>query len=309
MEKNDIGQIDIHKRNGPRQYFVLIPGLEPDIGHMLVSQWKQGFFMLPRIGSMPPANDPTYVPQDTLCKSVYDKSTELGYHITKPSANEPVDNKYINARNAISSTYLNFARAVVCKCSRDIVTNCRAHITKTKSFDSQTGQIHAHVGSIQRSLARWIQRNVPILADQLFPNGLRHIETDLNRICTKVIHIENQIRKGVRTGWNGREKGGLWVGQWFVYTMFTGRHRRSIFDFPNSASLEGASLPHVIASEENPSLDVFVRHVQESGYEEGDILHPARHNALHWMGKPISYDVDPDLEDPYSGGTDAGDTE
>ena len=81
--------------------------------------------------------------------------------------------------------------------------------------------------------------------------------------------------------------------------MFTARHRRVIRDFPNSASLEEDSLPQVIASEENPSLDFFVRHVQDSGYEGGDIVHPARHNALHWMGKPISYDVDEDLEDPY----------
>ena len=211
--------------------------------------------MLPRIASMPPANDHNYVPQDTLYKYVYDRSTELGHHITKPSANEAHDNKYINPRNAIQSNFLNFSRTVFCKCSRDIVTNCRAHLTKTKNFDSQTRQIHAHVDSIQRSLARWIQRNVPSLADQLFPNGLGHIETDLNRICTKVIHIENQIRKGVRTGWNGREKGGVWVGQWFVYSMFTARHRRSICDFPNNASLEGDSLPQVIASEENPSLD------------------------------------------------------
>ena len=78
---------------------------------------------MPRIGSMPPVNDPTYVPQDTLCKSVYDKSTELEYHITKPPANEPVDDKYINTRNAIRSTYLNVSRAEFCKCSRDIVTN------------------------------------------------------------------------------------------------------------------------------------------------------------------------------------------
>ena len=148
-------------------------------------------------------------------------------------------------------------------------------------------------------LAHWIQRNVPSLATQLFPNGPGHIETDLNRICTKVIHIENQIRKGVRTGWNGREQGGIWVGQWFVYSMFSARHRRTVCDFPGSASLQDDSLPQVITSEDHSPLDKFVRHVQNSGYEEGDILHPARHNALHWMGKPISYDVDEDLDDPF----------
>ena len=52
-------------------------------------------------------------------------------------------------------------------------------------------------------------------------------------------------------------------------------------------------------TEDNLPLDMFVRHVQDSGYEEGDILHPARHNALHWMGKPISYDVNEDLADPF----------
>ena len=103
---------------------------------MLVSLWKQVFFMMPQITSMPPANDHNYVPQDTLCKYVYDLSTVLGYHITKPSANEARDNKYINLRNAIRSNFLNFARTVFCKCSRDIVTNCRACLTKTKNFDS-----------------------------------------------------------------------------------------------------------------------------------------------------------------------------
>ena len=83
----------------------------------------------------------------------YELSTELGYHITKPSANEAHGNKYINPRNAIRSNVLNFAREVFCKCSRDIVTNCRAHLTKTKNFDSQSKQIHDHVGSIQHSLA------------------------------------------------------------------------------------------------------------------------------------------------------------
>ena len=97
----------------------------------------------------------------------------------------------------------------------------------------------------------------------IFPNGPGHIETDLNRICTKVIHIENQIRRGVRTGWNGREQGGVWVGQWLVYSMFSARDHRAVRNFPNSASLEGDSLPQVIASEDNPSLNFFVRHVQD----------------------------------------------
>ena len=111
--------------------------------------------MVSRIASMPPANDSNYVPQDTLCKDVYDRSTELGYHIIKPSENVTNDKKafYVDPRNTISANYLNFARTVFCKCSIDIVTNCRAHITKTKTFDSQSQQIHDHVHSIQRKLA------------------------------------------------------------------------------------------------------------------------------------------------------------
>ena len=66
MEKDDIAQIDIDKKSGSRQLFVWIHGLARDPGHMMVSQWKQGFVMLPRIASMPPASDPNYVPQDTL---------------------------------------------------------------------------------------------------------------------------------------------------------------------------------------------------------------------------------------------------
>ena len=192
--------------------------------------------MLPRIASTPPANDPNYVPQDSLCKYVYELSTELGYHITKPSR----------------SNFLNFALAVFCKCSRDIVSNCHAHLTKTQNFSSQNQQIHDHVHSIQQNLAHWFQRNVPLLATQLFPNGPGHIETDLNKRCTKIIHIENQIRKGVRIGWNRREQGGIWVGQWFVYSMFSARCRRTIRDFPDSALLQGDSLPQIIASEDNP---------------------------------------------------------
>ena len=120
MEKDDVRQIDINKKNAPRQFIVWNDGLEADICHMMVSQWKQGYFMLPRIAPMPPANDPNYVPQDTLCKYVYELFTELGYHITKPSANEANNNKYINPRNTIRSNFLNFACAVFCKCSRDI---------------------------------------------------------------------------------------------------------------------------------------------------------------------------------------------
>ena len=93
----------------------------------------------------------------------------------------------------ILASYLNFARTVFCICSRDAVINCRAHITKTNKFDSQSEQIHDHVFSIQQKLAHWIRRNVPLLSAQLFPNGPGHIETDL--ISPKVIHIENQSRK------------------------------------------------------------------------------------------------------------------
>ena len=82
--------------------------------------------------------------------------------------------------------------------------------------------------------------------------------------------------------------------------MFSDRHRETVSEFPSSASLQGAQLPKVIASETNPPLDKFVRHVHDSGYEEGKILHPARHNALHWMGKPISKDVEEDVYDPFS---------
>ena len=45
-----------------------------------------------------------------------------------------------------------------------------------KNFDLQSQRIHVHVDSVQRSLALWIQRNVPSLADQLFPNSPGHIE-------------------------------------------------------------------------------------------------------------------------------------
>ena len=72
---------------------------------MMVSQWKQFFSMLPQVASMPPANDPNYLPQDTPCKYVYELSTDLGYHITKPSANKANDKKYINPRNAIRANF------------------------------------------------------------------------------------------------------------------------------------------------------------------------------------------------------------
>ena len=81
--------------------------------------------------------------------------------------------------------------------------------------------------------------------------------------------------------------------------MFSTRHRRTVCDFPDSASLQGDDLSNVIASEDNPSLDTFVRNVEDSGYKGAEILHPSRHNALHWIGKPISYDVEEDVEDPF----------
>ena len=52
--------------------------------------------------------------------------------------------------------YLNFARAVFLNIARDIVTNSRALLTKTKKFESQSDQITHHVASVQRSLAMWI---------------------------------------------------------------------------------------------------------------------------------------------------------
>ena len=120
-----------------------------------------------------------------------------------------------------------------------------------------------------------------MISKQMLSNGQDRIKTDLSRICTKVIHIENQIRKGVRTGWNGREQGCIWVGQSFIYSMFSAKHRRTNCNFSDSASLQSDILPQVITPNDNPPLDEFVRHVKDSGYEEGKILHTARHNALH----------------------------
>ena len=99
--------------------------------------------MLQRIGSMPPGNDPAYVPQDTLCKEVYDLSTQLKYYVTKLSENGNDDGKTFNIdpRNMITASYLNFARTCFCKCSHDIVTNCCAHISKTKKIDKQTQKL------------------------------------------------------------------------------------------------------------------------------------------------------------------------
>ena len=116
---------------------------------MMVSQWKQDFVMIPHIGSMPPPGDPNYFPVDSLCKDVYDASTDLGYPTIKSSGNKDNKDMFINARNAIQATYLNFVRASFLKLSRDIVINSRAHLTYTKKFDSQSEQLTHHLASVQ----------------------------------------------------------------------------------------------------------------------------------------------------------------
>ena len=77
------------------------------------------------------------------------------------------------------------------------------------------------------ALRRGFKGTFPHWQPSYSPNGPGHIQTDLIRIRTKVIHIENQLRKGLRTGWNGREQGDIWVGQWFIYSMFSARHCRT----------------------------------------------------------------------------------
>ena len=74
----------------------------------------------------------------------------------------------------------------------------------------------------------------------------------------------------------------------------------TVDEFPSRASLQDAQLPKVIVSDRNPPLDKFVQHFHDSGYDAGEILHPLRHNALHWMGKPISKDVEQDVYDPFA---------
>ena len=70
--------------------------------------------------------------------------------------------------------------------------------------------------------------------------------------------------------------------------MFSANHCRTVNEFPDSASLQGNILPQVIAPNDNRPLDKFVRNVEDR----------SRHNALHWMGKPISFDIDSDVKDP-----------
>ena len=64
--------------------------------------------------------------------------------------------------------------------------------------------------------------------------------------------------------------------------MFSAKHRRTVSDYPDSALLQGDILSQVIIiPNNNPPLAKFVHHVEDSGYEEGDILLPARYNTLH----------------------------
>ena len=302
LKKEDIGQIDVYKKNSSPKLFLWLPSLDPDPCHMMVSQWKQALAMMPVIGLMPPPGDSKYSPKDSLCKEVHVASSDQGYHTSKPSANEDDTHMYINARNEIRMPYLNFVRVCILKISRDTVTNSRDHLTHSKKFDLQSEQLTRHLSSVQCDLATWLQRHVPALYQDLFREKSPPIETDLKKICQKIIHFENKIRNdGVRTGWNGRkEKAGVWVGQWFLYTMVSDRHRMTVDEFPSWASLQDGQLPEVIASDSNPPLDKFVQHVHDSGYDEGEILHPLRHNALHWMGKPISDDTKKDVHDPFA---------
>ena len=310
LKKEDVGQIDIHKKNQPPKLFLCMPGLVPDECHMMVSQWKQSFVMMPCIGSIPPPGDPKYSPADSLCGEVYKLSTDLGYHTTKSTGNQDDQDMFISARNEIRTPYLNFVRVGFLKISRDIVTNSRDHLTHTKKFASQSDELTRHVDSVQRDLASWIHRKAPTLFKDLFSEKNPPLETDLKRICTKIVHFESKIKnQGIRTGWKGRkghcqerkgqDNGGVWVGAWFLYTMLSDLHRKTVHDFPSTASLWSTNMPNVIDSEDNPPIEHFVQHVHDSGYKHGKILHPTRHNALHWMGKPVQDNSKHDVYDPW----------
>ena len=300
IEKKDIGVLKLSNKQPPTLQ-VYFPPLPIDECYMCPSQWKQGFHLLPIIGAMTPGGDSNYVAQDSLLQDVHMEAAAAGYTMKKVPENATEEAKlfHINKGNMITAKYLNFVRTLIGKLTRDHLTNDRSYISKSKKFNNQSSGLHDHVRSIQCNIIQWIHENVPTLSQQLFPDGVpESIETDLNKICNKVINIENQIKKGVRTGWKGCEEGGIWVGQWFIYTMFSDRHRRTVSQYPNGKSLR-KSLPGVVGQNENPPLKDFVCHVADSNYK-GPILHPTRHNSLHWLGKPIASDLEVDVEDPFS---------
>lgn len=100
--------INIEKEHASLMLHCWFPPLPKDEGIMMPSQWKQGLYLLPITGFMPPANDKNYVAQDTLLQEVYNCSTATGYNMIRPAKNASPEVKklYINQGNMICNCKL-----------------------------------------------------------------------------------------------------------------------------------------------------------------------------------------------------------
>ena len=162
--------------------------------------------MLPKIGLPPAPGDPTCVVQDSSLQRVLEDAEKKKYTVKRAPQNVAKSKKkyYLHKGNMITGSFVNFAKAVILKKSRDLFLNSRAFFTKSRKLNNQPQVWHDHLRAIQAEWIHYIANEVPQLAQLLFSGWPENVPncicTDMSQICTRIIHIDNQIKSGVRTG-------------------------------------------------------------------------------------------------------------
>ena len=232
VQKENIGVISLSKKNSTGHLFVWFDRLPRDDSHIDVGQVKQMLDMLSIIGAPPVPGDENYVPQDSLMKRMHDVANQQRYSVKRPAASD--EKHYINKGNQITRPLQTYYQSVIETLSLQLLANHRGPFSKSNKFTNQSPELTAHLSAIQGGLLNYIDSEVPALARVMFREQTpSQMCTDIPKIFNKRLHINNLIKTGVYTGWTDfrDNPGGIWVGQWFLWTCLTDEHRRTVDNF------------------------------------------------------------------------------
>lgn len=288
VSPDDIGVIKF-KKDFCGNLFTWYRPLPSDPRHIHVGQLKQMIQMLPVLAIVPGPCDTNFIARDSLMKRIHDVAVEQGYTVHKKDA--PDSSLHINKGNTVTKPTLKYVAAVVETLSLQFLLNNRGPFSKSKKFTPQSPEVTASLAAIQDGLKDYIASINPSLLELLPTQMCINIE----QIFNKRIRVNNLIKIGVYTGWADFQNhpGGLWVGQWFLWTFLTDEHRFTVDKFGHAQSLKGNHeesglplLPNVLNPDANPPLFDFIRHVCRRG-RLTEIQEPLRQNALVWRGNPV----------------------